>query len=782
MSKKWIVLVAMLALIAVFATACDGLTSLTGLSGDNVATSSAGGGADGGAGASDLSAEEIAAASQEVADTLSETASEDYLDSELVEVSAEQQVATTTEEGAIEIDLSLLTSESKITGAKYADDVLTIKAAGTYVLTGTLNGAVVVDKNIEGTVRLVLAGATIKTLDSQASAAIVFSKSDDQLRILTIADGTVNEVSDSVGDTAADGDGAAIQAKKSSLTINGSGTLKVTAVGEEANGIKVKNTLTVLSANIEVTAVKNGIKADNLIEIKGATLTVTAGNDGIKTDIEPETEEEAVAYAKDSQAGYIYIENSTITVTATDDGIAANGCLYIANRTEDVITITTNGGAPTTVTEKSSDAADGKALKVAGIVLEDEEGNETLYPADFGEESAIDNYALVITGGTFRIDSNDDAIHSKGNVLVSGGVFEIASGDDGIHAEYLTKIAGGTITITKGYEGIEGAAVEITGGEIAITVVDDGVNAANADLKNYAYYILITDGKLTVNCSGDGLDSNGKLLISGGEVLVFGPVNGGNSALDSETGTTISGGTVIATCREAMDPVGATQYMVVANVNVSAGTVLTLKDNSGATVLSFTAPKACSNVTISTPDLRSGTYTLSYGNSSVNLTATTGTAGGMGGNMGGNMGGQGGMGGGPGGNQGDGRQTPGGRPSGVEGGQTPPALPNGEEGQDGDDLPEMPQNGGQFDGGMTPPEFPTEGQTPFDGTDGGMTPPEMPNGEQPQEGMTPPAMPGNDQGGRQGGAPFGNGGFPPFGNGGRNGGFVPNESLEAPVE
>ena len=424
-------------------------------------------------------------------------------------------------------------------------------------------------------------------------------------------------------------------------------------------------------------------------------------------------------------------------MTATDDGIAANSCLYIANRTEDVITILTNGGAPTTVTERSSDAADGKALKVSGIVLEDEEGNETLYPADYDAESAIDNYALVITGGTFRIDSNDDAIHSKGNVLITGGVFEIASGDDGIHAEYLTKITGGKITITKGYEGIEGARVEITGGEISVTVVDDGVNAANADLKNYTYYILITGGSLTVDCSGDGVDSNGKLLISGGDVKVFGPVNGGTSALDSETGTTISGGTVIATCREAMDPVGATQYMVVANVSVSAGSELTLKDSSGATVLTFTAPKACQNVTISTPDLKSGTYTLTYGNSSVNLTATTGTANGMGG-----QGGFGGM-GGPGGNMG-GRQGPGGRPNGAEGDTTPPELPDGEQPQEG----------------MTPPDMP----------EGGQTPPEFPNGEQPQEGMTPPEMPN----GRQGGAPSGFGG--------RNGGFVPNESLDTSAE
>ena len=158
---------------------------------------------------------------------------------------------------------------------------------------------------------------------------------------------------------------------------------------------------------------------------------------------------------------------------------------------------------------------------------------------------------------------------------------------------------------------------------------------------------MISGGKLTVNCSGDGIDSNGKLLISGGEVIVYGPANGGNSALDSETGTTISGGTVIATCREAMDPVGATQYMVTANVSISAGTTVTLKNASGETVVSFVCPKACQNITISTASMISGSYTLQYGSATTTLTATTGTSGGMGG-FGGQSGGMGpgGMGGG----------------------------------------------------------------------------------------------------------------------------------------
>lgn len=654
MKGKWILAIAVLTVTAVIASACAGI-------GGTIPSS--------GSGTSDVSA--TAAES-----TLSAVATSDYFASALLEVSSEQETASVTEEEAVSIDLSALTEESVIEGATYSNNVLTIKAAGTYILTGTLNGSVQVDKGVEGTVRIVLAGATVKTTDSQTSAAILFKQSDD-LRILTVADGTVNEVSDSVGDTEAEGDGAAIQAKKSSLTINGSGTLKISAIGEDASGIKVKNELTILSAVLEVTAVKNGVKAGSLLEIKGATLTVAAGNDGIKTDLEPETEEEATAYAADSKAGYLYIEHSSLTITAGDDGIVANGCLYIANGDEDVITVTTNGGAPQTVTERSSDAAAGKAIKVSGIVLEDEEGNEKLYAASYQE-----NYAIVITGGTFRLNSNDDAIHSKGNVLIAGGNLTIASGDDAIHAEYLTKIEGGTITVTKGCEGIEGAAVEITGGTISIKVNDDGVNAANSDLKNYNNYVLITGGDLTVDCSGDGLDSNGKLLISGGNVKVYGPVNGGNSALDGESGTTISGGTVIATCRESMDPIGSTQYMVTANVSVSAGTEVILKDSSGKEIVSFIAPKSCQNIIISTPDVKSGNYTLTYGSASVTLTAVTGTSGGMG--FAGPMGGQGGMG-----------QMPNGTQDG-----NPPALPNGE----------------------------------------------APNGQMPQDGMTPPAMPGQGGG------------------------------------
>ena len=747
MKTKLVLLTTIILIFAMIFAACSSLpTSLSNGSDSNGTTE------DGTTGT--VTEAEIEAAKEEVESALSEVVNTIYLDEELVAVDEAQQVATVSEEGAVQIDLSSLTAESEIQGATFDGTTLTITSAGTYVLSGTLNGAVVVTEKINDTVRIVLNGAQINTLDSQAAASLLFTKTD-ALRILTVADGTENAITYTVGEEATNAKGATIQSKKSSLTINGNGTLSVVAEGGEANGIAVKKSLTILSANVTVSATKNGVKADELIEIKGATLTVTAGNDGIKTDIEPEDEEEALAYASDPQAGYIYIENSTITVTAGDDGIAANSCLYIANRAEDVITVTTNGGAPATITETSSDAADGKALKVSGIVLE-EGDSETLYPATYPEESEIDNYALVITGGTFVINSNDDAIHSKGNVLVTGGTFTIASGDDGVHAEYLTKITGGTLTVTKSYEGIEGASVEITGGEISVKAVDDGVNAANADLKNYDYNIVITDGVLTVNCSGDGLDSNGKLLISGGTVTVFGPENGGNSALDSENnGTTISGGTVITTCREAMDPVSSTQYKVVANVNLSANTQVTLKDASGKVIVTFTTPKTCANVLISTPDMTAGTYTLTYGNNSTTLTASIGSTGGMG------------FGGGQGGMQQGGRQS-GGKGGfrqgavGAEGDMTPPALPDGETPSfDGEQPPALPDGETPSFDGNQPPMMPSGEMPDFNGEE----PPALPNGEMPSfDGNEPPEMPEGGMG--QGGQPpmmprggFGQNGF-----------------------
>lgn len=68
--------------------------------------------------------------------------------------------------------------------------------------------------------------------------------------------------------------------------------------------------------------------------------------------------------------------------------------------------------------------------------------------------------------------------------------------------------------------------------------------------------------------SGDGLDTNGTMKMSGGTVIVNGPVSSGNGALDYDNGFPVTGGTLIAACSSgiALAPdSSSTQYFVSIN-------------------------------------------------------------------------------------------------------------------------------------------------------------------------------------------------------------------------
>lgn len=516
---------------------------------------------------------------------------------------------------AIKINLSSLLEETDY--YKYTKDTLTITKEGTYELEGSLDGAVVIDGDCKDT-RIILNNVSISTTSSQDTAALTFKK-NSSLRVLTIKEGTINTLKDSIGDTV-NGEGAIITAKKSSLTINGKGTLNLIALGEDTTAIKVKNNLEIINTNIEINATNNGIKADKLINIYDANIQIEAGNDGIKTDVEATTEEEIEEFTSDPYAGTIYIKNTNITLNTKDDGISANSMLYIENNKENLINITTNNGAPSKVTEYSKEQADGKAIKVAGIksVINDV---ETDLPS-----KCENNYMLVITGGKYEIDSNDDAIHSTGNLIISDGIFDLETGDDGIHAEYITKIENGQINITKSYEGIEGASVEIYNGTINVVSTDDGINAANADLRNWDYNIYIGGGNITINAEGDGVDSNGTIEISGGKTIIFGPTKNDNGSLDADKGILVNGGILFAFGSSGMVETpssNSAQASIVYNATRSftANTTFKLLDDSENVLYEITPTKTYQSVVISTPELiKNKQFTLNAGTTTESIT------------------------------------------------------------------------------------------------------------------------------------------------------------------
>ncbi|MCM3627810.1 carbohydrate-binding domain-containing protein [Paenibacillus glycanilyticus] len=57
--------------------------------------------------------------------------------------------------------------------------------------------------------------------------------------------------------------------------------------------------------------------------------------------------------------------------------------------------------------------------------------------------------------------------------------------------------------------------------------------------------LTISGGNLYVDAEGDGLDANGSIAMTGGNVMVNGPTMNGNGALDYDGTFNMTGGTLV---------------------------------------------------------------------------------------------------------------------------------------------------------------------------------------------------------------------------------------------
>lgn len=481
---------------------------------------------------------------------------------------------------AVPIILNGDSISAEAAGVQVNGSTVTITAAGAYALSGTLSdGQIIVETEDEGTVQLILNGVD---LHSSTGAPIYIRNA--KKAVIILADGTTNTLDDALTygyvSTEEDEPNAALFSK-ADLSISGGGTLVVN--GNSNDGIASKDGLIIHSGTISVNAVDDGIRGKDYVVIEGGNITITAGGDGLKADNE-----------EDAAKGYLSIAAGTLNVTAGGDGLTAQTDVMISSGT---FTIVTAGGSDSSIDE----ALSAKAIK--GVA------------------------SVSIDGGTFDIDAADDALHSNGSVTVNGGTFTIATGDDGMHADTALTINAGSIQIEQSYEGLESSVISIYAGEIEINASDDGINVAGGmdgsgmqgpggghgqDIFSYdgSTMLYIYGGTIVVNAYGDGLDSNGGAEMSGGTVLVSGPTNSGNGALDAGW-FNISGGVLIAagSAGMAMAPgTGSSQNSVLINFSglLQAGTLVHVQNSTGEEVFTFAPAKEYQSIVFSMPSLAQG--------------------------------------------------------------------------------------------------------------------------------------------------------------------------------
>lgn len=494
-------------------------------------------------------------------------------------------------ESAITITLNDSNSTASVSSVKIEGDVITITEDGTYLLSGSLsNGQITVDAAEDAKIQLVLDNANI-TCDSSAA---VYIKQADKVFITTAADST-NTLTNTSEYVAIDANNIdAVIFAKSDVTLNGSGTLDIrSACG---HGIVSKDDLVITGGSYRIDAASHALSGKDSVRIAGGTLSLTAGKDGIHSE-NTDTEDK----------GFIYVSGGDFQITCESDGLDGDYTVQI----------------------------DGGTFHIAA--------------KDDGIHSDSD---LIITDGDVTITESYEGLEGK-TITLTGGNMDVTSSDDGLNAAGEGKVLGtDTTDTTSASTDSASMAPQPDAGEAPPEMPNDSNDTnradqmpdnANGDRRGGGFggdtggksfggrgggggfdeatdynWITISGGTLHICAGGDGIDSNGNLTVTGGEIYVDGPTNGGNGSLDYAGSGTITGGTFIAAGASGMAMnfgTDSTQGSMLVTVSSSYVTgSLTLTDSDGNVLVSYEPSMEYNCVVISCSQLAEGeTYTLTAG-------------------------------------------------------------------------------------------------------------------------------------------------------------------------
>ncbi len=170
----------------------------------------------------------------------------------------------------------------------------------------------------------------------------------------------------------------------------------------------------------------------------------------------------------------------------------------------------------------------------------------------------------------------------------------------------------GKLTIKADNEGLDSELhLTIDGGIIDIESGNDGINTNEDNIS----VTTINGGRLSIVVNGstgegDGIDSNGWLVINGGTVLAQACSFSGDAGIDSDKGIHINGGTVIASGNMLDRIESGGQVNAVFTLQSRKNGTIQLKNKDGDVVFTHTIVNAYSMLVVSSPTMAEEGYTV----------------------------------------------------------------------------------------------------------------------------------------------------------------------------
>lgn len=526
---------------------------------------------------------------------------------------------------------------------------------------------------------LLLSSVSITNSDGPA----INIQSSKQANII-LQTGSSNKLSDGTTYSASTEDQKGTLFSEGQMIFSGAGTLEIASLSKHAicsddyiqvdngNITVTKSVADAIHANdyflmnggvLNLTSSADGIECESgYIEIRGGSLTVNCVDDGVVTTysgtdaaITPyisitggtigiTTSGEKGSAIKSESQTFI---NNTSAITLKVSGRASKGIKTGKDLTitDCNITVTTSGAAfyDSSEADISSSAGincDGNLLISAGTITMTSSGSG-------GKGITVDgtitlnggNITITTSGAVYKyttsLTTEPKGIKSDGACTVNGAKLIISSNDDGIKSENSVVVNSGSVTITKSTEGIEAPKITLAGGSVSVVSSDDCLNGTygNGGENNDGSLITLSGATVSLSATtGDALDSNGSISMTGGTVIVQGPQSSPEVAMDYNGTFTLSGGLLIASGPNSGNMIqnvssSSTQYSVLVKFSsaVSAGTLISIQNSSGTTLLTYAPARTAYYIVYSSSSLQSGgSYKIYTGGSCTGATVTNG--------------------------------------------------------------------------------------------------------------------------------------------------------------